>query len=392
MKKLGLVFTDGVSLEQWVDQGLFSREKQIYEEHLKQNHFDKIVWFTYGVNDQYIRNELVQNGELDEKILVIPMPKLFDNKVLKPLYSYLIPYIHRNECKELDIIKTNQMAGAWTAAIIHKKYGIPFLLRTGYTYSVFLSRMLEGEHHILKKIKLKWKISKYKRIEQILYAQCDLATVSSSHDKKYICQNYKVEKYKVEIVRNYIDCNKFRKDINIRPYERFVFVGRLSEQKNLYNTIKGIAEAGYGLDVFGRGVQEKNLREYVEINNYDVNFMGVIENNRVPEILNNYKYYILASEYEGMPKTLLEAMACGLVCIGTNVEGINEIIKDKTTGYLSRSTNWEDIRNKIEEVQHEKNIEMVRKNAQDVIKKQYSLNVIVNLEWKYIKKIISREV
>ena len=120
--------------------------------------------------------------------------------------------------------------------------------------------------------------------------------------------------------------------------------------------------------------------------------MGVIENNRVPEILNNYKYYILASEYEGMPKTLLEAMACGLVCIGTNVEGINEIIKDKTTGYLSRSTNWEDIRNKIEEVQHEKNIEMVRKNAQDVIKKQYSLNVIVNLEWKYIKKIISREV
>jgi glycosyltransferase involved in cell wall biosynthesis len=39
-----------------------------------------------------------------------------------------------------------------------------------------------------------------------------------------------------------------------------------------------------------------------------------------------------------MPKTLLEAMACGLVCIGTNVEGINQIVEDGVNGYLAKGT------------------------------------------------------
>ena len=52
----------------------------------------------------------------------------------------------------------------------------------------------------------------------------------------------------------------------------------------------------------------------------DVKFNGVVANDKLPDILNEYKYYILASNYEGMPKTLLEAMACGNLCIGTNVD------------------------------------------------------------------------
>ena len=49
---LSLFFTRNVSLESWVKQGLFDREKLIYEEHLNQGNFKKIYWFTYGSNDK----------------------------------------------------------------------------------------------------------------------------------------------------------------------------------------------------------------------------------------------------------------------------------------------------------------------------------------------------
>ena len=44
--------------------------------------------------------------------------------------------------------------------------------------------------------------------------------------------------------------------------------------------------------------------------------------------------FILPSYYEGHPKVLLEAMSCGLPCIGTNVRGIREDVEHMKTGYL----------------------------------------------------------
>lgn len=387
MKKLGLVFTDGVSLEQWVDQGLFSREKQIYEEHLKQNHFDKIVWFTYGVNDQYIRNELVQNGELDEKILVIPMPKLFDNKVLKPLYSYLIPYIHRNECKELDIIKTNQMAGAWTAAIIHKKYGIPFLLRTGYTYSTNYRRLYEQEKKIRKKIKYYYKSRKYIGIEKKIYRICNWATVSSKHDKEYICANCHVSSKKIEIVGNYVDTNLFKPKKGMERKNRFIYVGRYGTEKNLFNMIKAMEQAHVGVDLYGSGELQHELESFIQQNGYDAQLKGSVDNKELPNILNQYRYFILVSHHEGMPKALLEAMACGLICVGTNVEGINEVIKDEYNGVIANEINADSISRAVIKAL---NIEIQKKIYRNLDKEiqNHSLRMIVEKEWEVISKMI----
>lgn len=387
MKKLGLVFTDGVSLEQWVDQGLFSREKQIYEEHLKQKHFDKIVWFTYGINDQYIRNELVQNGELDEKILVIPMPKLFDNKVLKPLYSYLIPYIHRNECKELDIIKTNQMAGAWTAAIIHKKYGIPFLLRTGYTYSTNYRRLYEQEKKIRKKIKYYYKSRKYIGIEKKIYRICNWATVSSKHDKEYICANCHVSSKKIEIVGNYVDTNLFKPKKGMERKNRFIYVGRYGTEKNLFNMIKAMQQAHVGVDLYGSGELQHELESFIQQNGYDAQLKGSVDNKELPNILNQYRYFILVSHHEGMPKALLEAMACGLICVGTNVEGINEVIRDEYNGVIANEINADSISRAVIKAL---NIEIQKKIYRNLDKEiqNYSLRMIVEKEWEVISKMI----
>lgn len=388
MRVLGLVFTVGVSLEQWNRQGLLSREKQIYEEYLEKRKFDKIIWFTYGKNDRELRNKLVREGKLHAQIEVVSIPKFFIGKYKNQMYSYLLPYLHRQECEQLDVIKSNQMGGAWTAEKIHQMYGIPFILRTGYTYTSNFLQTLQSEKNIKQKIKIRYLLFKYRHIENKMYHRCNVATVSSFHDKRYICETYGIDEEKVINVGNYIDCAQFRSvDINEKE-DRFIFVGRISKEKNLFNIIKGLSKAGVGIDIYGEGDLEEEVARFIKKNDFDAKLMGVVENNKLPYVLNQYKYYILASEHEGMPKALLEAMACGLVCIGTDVDGINEVIENEKNGFLARSVDYLDIYKVVEKMKACCYIEEIRNNAQKYIKTHFSVEKVVESEWNILSNYI----
>lgn len=388
MKILGLIFTRGVSLAVWVEKGLIDREKQIYEEHLHQGHFDKIIWFTYGTEDDRIREKLVQQNRLDERIEVIPMPDFYADKFLMRVYSYRMPSFQQKYCKQLDIIKTNQIEGAWTAEIIHRKYKTPFLLRTGYTYTSLWKGKVKETKGPYKKVKAYWKYIKYGRIEKLLYHKCTNATVSSYHDKGYICSRYNIAEEKVSVITNYIDCELF-KDMKTDRVNgnRFIFVGRLSAEKNLFHIIQALGELKIGLDIYGKGELQKELMDFAEQNHYDTCFKGIVNNNELPLIYNSYRYYILASPSEGMPKALLEAMACGCICFGTNVDGIREVIRDNENGYLIADTSVESIKSAVIAGTQCKEDDRISENAVCYIQKYHSLKKVAEEEWEIMKRM-----
>ena len=180
-------------------------------------------------------------------------------------------------------------------------------------------------------------------MERFAYRHADIGVVASHKDRQYICSKYHISLEKIEVLHNYIntaifcptDCEKYT--------DRIIFVGRLQPQKNPFNLIKAVSDNNLTLDIYGNGELYDELLAQAKKLNAKVNFMGVIGNDQLPGVLNRYRYYILPSFYEGMPKTLLEAMACGLVCIGTDVDGINEIIEDGVNGYLAKGTKPEAI-------------------------------------------------
>ena len=55
--QLALFFTRGISLKLWFETGLFDREKQLYEEHLRRGHLKKIYWLTYGIDDAELADD-----------------------------------------------------------------------------------------------------------------------------------------------------------------------------------------------------------------------------------------------------------------------------------------------------------------------------------------------
>ena len=65
----------------------------------------------------------------------------------------------------------------------------------------------------------------------------------------------------------------------------------------------------------------------------NINFIGQVSNQELPNLYNRFKFlfYVLNMKES---KTLLEAMSSGCIVIGTNVEGVNSIIKNNHNGFL----------------------------------------------------------
>ena len=324
--QLALFFTRGVSLQLWLDTGLFDREKKIYEEHLHRGYLKKVYWLTYGKDDAKTAAKLKEAGRLHQDIEVLPMIRLSSNKWGCLLYSFLMPLLHRRWFKSADVFKTNQIDGSWTAVLAKWLYRKPLVVRSGYTWSLLIKK-----HNAAK-----CKQNLIGLLERFAYKNATIAVVTSKEQADYISQSYSIPEEKLRVIPNYINTELFTPKKSADRYtDRIIFVGRLNIEKNLSNLIEAITETNITLDIYGQGDIRTKLEDQAKKLGAKVNFMGTVPNDELPNILNRYRYFILPSFYEGMPKSLLEALACGLVCIGTNSGGISEIIEDGVNGYLA---------------------------------------------------------
>lgn len=107
---------------------------------------------------------------------------------------------------------------------------------------------------------------------------------------------------------------------------KFIFVGSLSPGKQPLFAIKMIeALMGKGipvkLEIYGSGQMKNQLQEYIAIKNLDpfVRLMGNLKLEELKEVYKASHFLILASQSEGWPKAVAEAMFFGCIPIATNV-------------------------------------------------------------------------
>ena len=122
--------------------------------------------------------------------------------------------------------------------------------------------------------------------------------------------------------------------------DRFVFVGRLSEEKGLLTFIKAVAQAGAKATIVGTGPQEDELRRTVESTGADVEFAGYQTGDPLFDIIRDARALVLPSEcYENAPVVLLEAYGVGTPVLGSDLGGIPELIVEGETGLLATAGN-----------------------------------------------------
>lgn len=79
-----------------------------------------------------------------------------------------------------------------------------------------------------------------------------------------------------------------------------------------------------------------------------VHFLGARDD--IPKLLRLFDVFCLPSEYEGLPLTVLEAMACGVPVVGSRVLGIEEVISNGYNGILVPPNDEEALAKALREV------------------------------------------
>ena len=120
---------------------------------------------------------------------------------------------------------------------------------------------------------------------------------------------------------------------------RLLFTGRLNGQKNLPCLLQALVplrERAWTLTLVGDGPDRAMLeRAALSLGLAErVRFAGWTDREALPDVLRRADVYVFPSIQEGMPNTVLEAMACGLPVVACRIEGCEELVRHGETGLL----------------------------------------------------------
>lgn len=317
--KVAVFLTYNYSLQTWYNSGTLKRELEIYNQINNLNNA-KFTFYTYGGSED---SELIRDFP---NFNVVPMFKKLTTKgkIHRFLYSLFIPFLFKKNIENEDILHQHQLLGSWVVIISKLLYNKKLLIRTGYDMYEF--SILNNERFI-RKILLKC-------LTYISLKFSDFYTTTSQEDIKFLNSNFRISNEKIKLRPNWIIDNNFKK-IDSRVSNEILSVGRLDKQKNYKKLISFFKkDCEFSLKIIGSGPKKDELKELISNNELKVSIVDNLNNEDIKKEMNNYKYYISLSEFEGNPKTILEAMSSGCIVIASNIKNHREIIEHNTTGFL----------------------------------------------------------
>lgn len=369
---LALFFTGGVGLKTWADVGSLDRELEIYR---RLSHTLKRVNFVSygGSQDMTFSSQL---GDL--KLL----PTKWHSRRAFTIFDLMLRYWR--EILKTDILKTNQILGSEIPVSLKQRFGKKLIVRCGYLYSFFVKNQTQD----------KTKIKDALELEGRAFSAADAGIVTSAWQRDIVIKQYGVEPAKIRVIPNYVVTDVFKPHPEVSKRYDLVFVGRAGNQKNidnLLNALHHLKSRGKttSLLMIGGCCEDSQMKKKVSHSELDVTFAGSVPNFDLPSFLNQARVFIQPSLYEGHPKALLEAMSCGLPCIGSDVTGIREDIENRVTGYLCKIDS-ESIAQAIETVLSDEVLQKtIGENARDYIVRNYSIDRVFQMELEVIQEVMA---
>ena len=178
----------------------------------------------------------------------------------------------------------------------------------------------------------------------------------SEFNKNYLAQHFGVDPHTIEVIHCGVDSDRIkplvRADKELSP--RIITVARLSAEKGLENLIracsilraKGIR---FHCDIVGDGHQRDLLRSLIHKLNLqdELTMLGGRTNDTVLQLMQKADLMVLPSRSEGISVSVMEAMACGIPVLTTDITGIRELIEDGVTGFIVPPENAQALANKL---------------------------------------------
>lgn len=238
-----------------------------------------------------------------------------------------------------DIIHAHTFYWSTAGSIIASKILRKPIIITGHSTLTMLQGEIEDGHHPAFLLRLLRYTDYYVAINTYIKDEANRIACVASGKVEVICNGIDIERYKP--VEEGGEKRELREQLGL-PVDRSIIIyhGRFEEYKNLQTLLVAISnlQSVMGgkvlLLLIGNGPYQSDLESLVD----DLGIQKLVKfikfNKEVHQYLQASDIYCLPSYVEGLSLSLLEAMACGLVCLASNIDGNKEAVDDGENGFL----------------------------------------------------------
>ncbi len=318
---LVLTMTRGVSLCDWHRLGLIEREWALYRR-LKAD-YPRIVLVSGGD----ARDEEVAREHCPEATLVCNARGLSVRAWEREVPALVAGCLAG--CERV-LVKTNQMEGGRLAVAIVRalrQAGIcaALLARGGYCWSRFVAHR-EGPASSAARAA--------SREEHALCAHASLIACTSEQMADDLAWRYAIPRDRFRIVPNFVMGDE--EEPVLRDPRGVLYAGQLIRRKRVDLLIDAMARPGCEgtLTIVGEGPEEDALRRRAREVGVEARFLRRVSHRSLRDLMRRSAIYAHASELEGHPKTIIEAMHAGCCVVAVDAPGTREVIEHERTGLL----------------------------------------------------------
>lgn len=278
------------------------------------------------------------NTAEDKKVSLFFVPEL--KRGINPVkdFTALVKIMKFIQMGKYDIVHTHSSKAGILGRIAGKIAGTPVIIHTvhGWSFNDFMNP-------VQKKF--------FVFCERIAGKFTDKILVVTKEDIKKGLKEGIEDKKKYEIIRSGIDFSQFyprdsnvtlKRELGIKKGEKVIgTVTRLCSQKNVNDFVMMAHIVSNILPntkflVVGDGKERGTIDTIInELHLEDKIFMAGVRSD-IPEILSIFDVFVSTSLWEGLPRAVVEALACGVPVVANAVDGVKEIIRDGDNGYLVR--------------------------------------------------------
>ena len=179
--------------------------------------------------------------------------------------------------------------------------------------------------------------SKYIKFGEKMAAKyADEIVVLSDAVKKYFEETYNRDTHFIPngVTRpEVLKANIIRKKYNLGKDDYFLFLGRIVPEKGIHYLIDAYNQVSTNKKLVIAGGASDTDSYYEELkrkaqNNKNIIFTGFVQGQELEELYSNAYVYVLPSDLEGMPLSLLEAMSYGNCCLTSDIDECATVMED----------------------------------------------------------------
>ncbi len=372
--RLVIALAYGDTIRQWEEKGLFDRELAYLSAIQRQGAEIDIV--SYGQRDEY------------EFRARLPGMRILCNWLGLPAKRYRrhLHQLHAPRLVKAQVVRTWNSPSLVEASRIAWAFGLPMVYRTDFLLTDLRRKTFPDDADTIEK--LESMESKGLRDAARIIAPSQALADSMARMAPESAA-------KVRIVPNFVDTEVFRPLSMEKRYD-LVYVGRLSVVKNLQALLEAVEKLDVSIAIIGGPLErevgttyDESLKLKDRFGDLDgrIHWVGRVKNEDLPAYLNRAKVNILCSHSEGHPRSLLEAMACGLPCIGSNIASIRSILEHEVSGYLC-ATDAESIAGAIKAVLAQPRLmRLMGENARRFSLENYALPKLARREFEILADV-----